>query len=117
MGTKMNKFNEITVPRFLRILPVIFCILISCVFIAQSIMDKQAFSNTPPRPYNLVQDEEGYYGIVVSENEVFMGNGLTVVLKPDEMKTLKVCSISKTSGSIPADFSELITHPRLTKLP
>jgi hypothetical protein len=59
--------------------------------------------------WDLVQTPDGYFGIVVAENEVFLGNGLQAVMRPEEFAQLRVCPITP-EGAAPSNFFELITR-------
>jgi hypothetical protein len=66
------------------------------------------------KPYNLVITADGHYGIVVGHREVFLANGLQVVLDEKAFAELQICGLLAVfepgTAVPPADFTELITR-------
>ncbi len=60
---------------------------------------------------DLVQTQEGYYGIVAGENEVLLGNGLSQRMIPEEFCTLRILPLNIFQDGGSSNFAELIERP------
>jgi len=57
---------------------------------------------------DLVMTDDGYYGIIVADHEVFLGNGCQQIMDGDAWSKLQSISLNIYQAGVTANFAELM---------